>query len=183
VSVQAKAEARLLTADEMQMVDESRYPRILELARGELTTLVQRLREHRDRAQRIARQQRREMRGKADPRGAQPARDNAGTTEKAQVLAQALKRINREIARFDEPEAGVPEQGEPEGAAPTQAELSRKAAEMRRASRITAHPSAGRTAYGGMRAKSSKAPTVRTDPREIGRVSQAIKVAQAKRDT
>ncbi len=173
MSVQAKAEARLLTADEAQWVDDSRYPRILELTRSELTSLAQRLREQRDRAQGIARQQRREMRGKADARGAKPARDNLGTAAKAQVLAQALKRINSEIARLDEPET----------AAPTQAELSRKAAEMRQASRISAHPSAGRTASGGMRAKSSNAPTVRTDPREIGRVSQAIKVAQSKRDT
>jgi hypothetical protein len=173
VSVQSKAEARLLTADEAPLVDDTRYPRILQLTRAELITLAQRLREHRDRAQSIARRQRREIRGKADPRGAQAARDNLGTAAKAQVLGQALKRINRELTRLDEPEA----------AAPTQAELSRKAAEMRQASRISAHPSAGRTASGGMRAKSSNAPTVRTDPREIGRVSQAIKVAQAKRDT
>jgi hypothetical protein len=34
-----------------------------------------------------------------------------------------------------------------------------------------------------MQAKPSDRPTVQMDPREIGRVSQAIKVAQAKRDS
>ena len=44
------------------------------------------------------------------------------------------------------------------------------------------HPGPGRTASDGMKAKVSKQRTVRMDPREIGRVSKATKVAQAKRD-
>jgi hypothetical protein len=36
--------------------------------------------------------QAREMRGKADPRGAKPAKDNWGTVAKAQALGDALRR-------------------------------------------------------------------------------------------
>jgi hypothetical protein len=44
------------------------------------------------------------------------------------------------------------------------------------------HPAPGRTSAGGMWATESKRPSVRMDPREVGRVAKATKVAQAKRD-
>jgi hypothetical protein len=174
MSARRDREAALLTAPERADVDQTRYPEILSLSRHDLMALVKRLRDHRDRAQAIGRQQRREIRGKAAPRGATPARDNVGTVEKAQVLAQAVKRGNAELARLDAPP--------PEAHHPTQAEIARKALEMRQAMRLARHPSGGWTAGTGMHAKPSDRPTVQMDPREIGRVSQAIKVAQAKRD-
>lgn len=172
MSISAKEEARLLSAAELELVSTTRYPEILALTPADLKSTVQRLREMRDRAQAIARQQRREMRGKSDPRGARPARENAGTATKEQVLAQALKRANSELRQHEEPEV----------IAPSQAELSQKAFAMKQAARATSHPSAGRTASGGMTAKSSNRRTVETDPREVGRVSQAVKSAQASRD-
>lgn len=45
------------------------------------------------------------------------------------------------------------------------------------------HPDAGVSADGGMHAKPSSKRTVRTDPREIGRVSAFVKAAQARRAT
>ena len=171
MSVQRNNAARLLTEQELTDVNASRYPDLLLLARPDMVALLKRLREQRDRAQTISRQQRREMRGKAAARGTAPAQDNTGTIEKAQVLAQAVKRVNKEIARHDEP----PHQ-------PTSAELAQKAFEMRQAARVTHHPSAGWTSGRGMQSKPSKQPTVQMDPREVGRVSQSIKVAQAKRD-
>ena len=177
MSVPRDHEARLLSGQEGEDVAATRYPQILELAPAELRALIRRLRDHRDRAQSIARQQRREMRGKAEPRGASPARDNLGTVGKAQLLMQALKRANKELARHDEPEPASAHV-----AAPTQAELSLKAFEMKQAARAAAHPSAGATAASGMRLTPSNRPTVQMDPREIGRVSQATRVAEAKRD-
>ena len=44
------------------------------------------------------------------------------------------------------------------------------------------HPSAGRTASRGMRSVPNRGDTVQVDPREVGRVSQAVKVAQARHD-
>ena len=172
MSVQAKREARLLTAEEQAEVEASRHPAVIQLSRPELLALIRRLREHRDRAQGIARQQRREIRGKGDPRGASPARDNVGSIAKAQVLAQALKRANAELSRRDTPEE----------VAPTQSDIARKALALKQAARVARHPNAGRTASLGMTAKPSHRDTVQMDPREIGRVSQATKVAQARRD-
>jgi hypothetical protein len=60
--------------------------------------------------------------------------------------------------------------------------LSLKAFQLKQAARAAIHPSAGRTASTGMRSAPSTRPTVVMDPREIGRVSQATKVAEAKRD-
>jgi hypothetical protein len=171
MSVQQNREARLLAEHELADVAASRYPNLLELSRPDMVALLGRLREQRDRAQTIGRQQRREMRGKAEPRGVSPARDNSGTVQKLQLLAQAVKRVNKEIARHDEP-----------AHAPSSAELVRKAFEMRQAARATQHPSAGWTPGRGMKSNPSKQPTVQVDPREIGRVSQSIKAAQAKRD-
>jgi hypothetical protein len=171
LSVQRNTEAGLLTEDERADVDASRYPQVLELSRQDLAALVKRLRERRDRAQTIGRQQQREMRGKAEARGTEPSRDNLGTLQKARVLAQAVKRANKELARHDEP-AHVT----------TSPEMIRKAFEMRQASRAAQHPSAGWTSGRGMRLKPSTRPTVNMDPREIGRVSQSTKAAQAKRD-
>ena len=60
---------------------------------------MKRLRERRDRARDIARQQRREMRGKAAPSGASAAADNSGIRRKRDLLAAALKRANKETER------------------------------------------------------------------------------------
>jgi hypothetical protein len=171
MSVQQNREARLLAEHELADVSASHYPNLLALSRPEMVALLGRLREQRDRAQTISRHQRREMRGKAEARGMSPARDNFGTIQKAQALAQAVKRVNKEIARHEEP-AHVP----------TSVELVHKAFEMRQAARATRHPSAGWTPNRGMKSKPSERPTVHVDPREIGRVSQSIKAAQAKRD-
>jgi hypothetical protein len=66
--------------------------------------------------------------------------------------------------------------------APTQAELTRKAAAMKRAAAVPQHPGPSNTASKGMQPIVSRQRTTKPDPREIGRVSQAGKVAQAKRD-
>lgn len=160
-------EDRLLSVAEREMVEQTKPPGAAELSKDDLQALVKRLRQARDRARRIARQQSLEMSGKGEPRGATPARDKAGSEAKAEVLVEALQRVTLALRKLT---------------APTQAELLRKAAERKHASATTQHPGSGRTATKGMQPKASKRPTVRTDPREIGRVSQAGKVAQRKRD-
>jgi hypothetical protein len=164
-------ERRILTEAEFEAVSASHHPAIGALEREELVNLARRLREHHAKARDITRQRRREQRGKADPRGASPAPSEAGTTRKKQVFAAALKRLNRQIARLDDRARG-----------PSQGEIARRALQMKRASQARHHPGAGRTAGPGMRPTPSTADTVRTDPREIGRVSQFVKDAQARRD-
>lgn len=160
-------EDRLLNAAEREMVALTRSPDLAEMSKEDLQALGKRLRQARDRYRRIASRQQREMRGKADPHGATPARDNTGSVNKVEVLVEALKRVTQALRRLN---------------APTQAQLARKALEAKRAAPAAQHPGAERTASKGMRSKASDQPTVRVDPREVGRVSKAGKVAQARRD-
>jgi len=100
MSIPTATEKRLLTADEFDTVARSHHPAVEALEKPDLLALIRRLREFRDRSTGIARQQRREMRVKAEPRGARPAADNSGSTMKKQVFVQALKRANRQLARI-----------------------------------------------------------------------------------
>lgn len=171
MSIPTRTERRLLTADEFETVARSHRPAIESLEKPELVALIRRLRELRDRATDIARHQRREMRGKAEARGARPAADNTGTTNKKQVFVQALKRANRELVRIEDAEAR-----------PTMGEIGRRALELKRANARAPHHPGGRTARHGMRSNPSGRRTVTMDPREIGRVTVATARSQAKRD-
>lgn len=152
--------ARLLTAAEQEAVNLSLPPAIAELSRPDLQALSRRLREARDRARAIASQQRREMRGKSAPRGVTPARDDAGTVAKERVLADAVKRIMEQLRHSP---------AKPSGGPPSESR-SKKATAPRPTSK-------------GAVATPSKLPTVRSDPREAGRVSKSVMSAQAKRDS
>ncbi len=97
----AKLEARLLTAAELELVAVTRPPEIERQSVDELKAVARRLREAHDRAKAIGTRQAREMRGKAEPRGATPARDNLGTVAKSQALRDALDRVEAELRRRD----------------------------------------------------------------------------------
>src|ERR1700689_4330406 len=97
----AKLEARLLRAPELPLVGITRPPEIERQSVDELKAAARRLREAHDRAKGIGTRQAREMRGKAEPRGATPAKDNSGTVAKAQALREALDRVEAELRRRD----------------------------------------------------------------------------------
>ena len=97
----AKLEARLLTAAERALVAVTRPPEIERQSVDDLKAAARRLREAHERAKGIGTRQAREMRGKADPRGAKPAQDNLGTLAKAQALRDALERVEAELRRRD----------------------------------------------------------------------------------
>jgi hypothetical protein len=159
-------EDRLLSEVEHDMVAQTKPPVLDQLTKPALQALVKRLRSARDRARRIGRQQRLEIRGKGDPKGAVPARDNAGTEAKAQVLIEAVNRVTAALRKMN-----VTSQAKPKRKVTTKPVPS-----------TPQHPVPGKTLSEGMRAKPSRRPTVKLDPREIGRVSRAGKVAQARRD-
>ena len=163
MSLPIATEQRMLTETEFELVQQTHYPEICNLSKDELAAAARRLRDYRDKARDVARQQRREMRGKAAARGARPAGDNSGTLIKKQIFAGALRRLNREIKRVgqDERHAG-------------QSEHARRALELKRANRVRHHPSAGRTAKGGMRPIANETAPEIADPREVGRVSQIL---------
>ncbi len=162
-----QADDRLLSAAERELVEATEPAALEGQSLPALRALGARLREARDRARGIARGQQREMRGKAAPRGATPARENAGSVAKTEVLVAALARVAAAQRAL---------------AAPTQAELARKAMAAKQGAPVQPHPGGGPTAGKGVRVKASQQPTVRMDPREVGRVSQAGKQAQARRD-
>ena len=95
----AKLEARLLSGPELELVAVTRPPEIERQSVDELKAAARRLREAHDRAKDIGTRQAREMRGKAEPRGATPATDNSGTVGKAQALRDALDRVEAELSR------------------------------------------------------------------------------------
>src|ERR1700683_4408648 len=96
-----KLEARLLTAAELQLVAVTRPPEIERQSVDELKSVARRLREAPDRAKASGTRQPREMRAKAEPRGAKLAKDNLGTVAKAQALRDALDRVEAELGRRD----------------------------------------------------------------------------------
>ena len=172
MSIPISTEKRMLTATEFEIVEQTHYPAIFELPKDTLSDTVKLLRNYRNKVRDRSRQQRREMRGKSEPRGSVAARDNTGTERKGEIFASALKRVNRELSRIRKAESRK-----------VQGEYARRALEMKRRNRVRHHPSSGRSANGPMAVIENPNPTVTMDPREIGRVSQAIKVAQARRDS
>lgn len=91
-----KDEARALDAEEMKLVEKSHHPALQDISDAELSDLLKLVRERRDKAQASANRQRREMRGKSEARGARAATENAGTAQKTEVLAMAVRRLNGE---------------------------------------------------------------------------------------
>jgi len=173
MTANTKSENRLLDASELEIVSVTRSPAIEQLAMEQLKTLVHRLRQAHDRAKDISARQQREMRGRMDPRGTKRVQDNTGSMAKVQVLFEAIQRVDEELSRREENNTGTP----------SQAELSRHAFEQKLSSQAEQYPNGGRSASGGMRPKERQKPVkIGTTRREIGRVSQAGKVAQARKD-
>lgn len=170
MAMSRKDEARLLDKDEAVLVEKSHHPEIASLDDKALGETIKLIRERRDRAREIGQRQRREMRGKARPQGAKPAGDNLGTKHKMAVLAAALKRLNSEQTRRRE-----------QSARNATASGMKRAMELKAAAKAPSRPKS-KTADKGMKSVPSKRNEQITDPREVGRVSQQIKKAQAKRD-
>jgi hypothetical protein len=172
MAIRMRDEVRALSNDELELVVKTHIPLILDLSDAELGDLIKQVREKRKRARDISNRQRREMRGKAERPGAASAKDNAGTKNKAAVLAGALKRLNNEKERRER-SAAVPEQ----------VRLAQKALQLKRASGKGHSGPSYRTASKGMRNVENQKPERLLHPMEIGRVSQFVKDAQAKRDS
>lgn len=172
-SVTIGREWRLLSQDEFDTVSESHFENLAELERKQAVELLKRLkglhRKYRD----LAHQQRREARGKAAPKGTRAATDNTNTKLKAQVFKKAEQRVKRHIQRID---AHAARQRQRES-------MERALAGKRAAQARNRHPGS-RTAGEGFvpAAENARAPRFLHVDREKGRVSQAVKRAQARRD-
>ncbi|HET6379290.1 MAG TPA: hypothetical protein VFG05_13430 [Methylocella sp.] len=172
MSRSVKQERRLLSADELTLVEKTHYPALGDLPDPELNELRKLVRERRDRAQDIAARQRREMRGKASPQGARPAMGDCGTRKKHAVLAAALRRVNKETSRREAQAARL-----------ELISMARKALALRlEAGLEPAHPQPGRRAKEGFVPKNAPAYRLR-NPAKLGAISQHNKNMQANRDS
>jgi hypothetical protein len=171
MGVEFAAERRLLSEEEFAPVVTSHYPELAALSHEDLVGLARWLRGQHARARDIIRGRRRVHRGKADARGtaAETASDR-GLTEKKQVFARGLKRVNARLAVLR-----AEAKREAASAALREALARRKAAAPH-------HPSAGATPAAGASARpNAKRRGIITGGR-VGSVSQAGRNAQAARD-
>jgi hypothetical protein len=169
-----KEEARALDNEERDLVEKSHHPALQDLSDQDLSQLVKLTRERRDKAKTQANQRRREMRGKAAPKGATPSKSDEGSKAKLAVLAMAVRRLNSEVERRRRMRASV-----------AHVESARRALAMKEANAGNGAGAAAfnsRQAHDGMRNIASRKPQKLIDPMERGRQRKASAVAQAKRD-
>lgn len=169
MAVNRKQQERALDKGELEMVEKSRHPELQQLDDKELSSLLKLLRERRDRAQTETQRRRREMRGKAEPKGASASKSAEGNTAKLEVLSTAVRRLNAERSRRER--------------MASQVELSRAALKLKQdAGSGHAAPANTRHAHQGMRKIASQRREDLVRPMELGRLRKAGSVAQAKRD-
>lgn len=167
-----KTEQRLLTADEMEFVEKARHPVLGSLSHGDLHALIQHLRERRDRAQTIANNQRRALRGKGGRGEVTFEKADSGNRQKASVLTDALTRARRELTRR-------------QAAAAREALIfnARLAFDLKAAAHAPNHPDAGLHPNEGMKPKAKKRiQRIGSRSGEAGRVTKFVATAQARKD-
>jgi hypothetical protein len=171
MSIPGKFERSILSHDEYEIVLPSHHPGIYDRGVEDLKKLRHRLRDMRDRERTLAREKRREARGKAGPRGGSFPGTAEHALQRKQVFAAALKRVNKEISRMQKLEARE-----------ANIAAAHRALAMRRATQFPPHPSSGDRASEGMRPLPSQRRRTRVPPAKIGTVSQATKNRQAADD-
>lgn len=172
MSVPCKFERSLVSHEEYETIRLTHHPAIYDIKAVELETMRPRLRKMRDRERTLSRQRRREARGKSDARGASFPRTAEHASQRKQVFAAALKRVNNELRRLHVLAART-----------AHVEAARKALALHRAANFTTYPAAGATPNEGMVPKANPRRRKIITGAKIGRVSQSMKVAQAVRDT
>jgi hypothetical protein len=171
MSVPCKFERSLLNHDEYETIGLTHHPAIYDVEPAELEAIRSRLRKMRAKEQTLSRQKRREARGKRGARGASFPGTAERPSQRKQVFAAALRRINKELERLYNLAART-----------AHVEAARQALALRRANFIP-YPSAGAAASEGMAPHPSRRRKTIIEGAKIGRISQATKIAQAVRDT
>ena len=171
MSVPCKFERSILSHDEYETIRFTHHPTIYEVEPAELEAIRSRLRKMRDKEQTLSRQKRREARGKSGGRGASFPGTAERPSQRKQVFAAALKRVNKELRRLHNLAART-----------AHVEAARQALALHRAANFIPYPSAGPTASEDMVPRLSPRRKTIIEGAKIGRVSQATKVAQAVRD-
>ncbi|MET0170058.1 MAG: hypothetical protein ABW191_06740 [Aliihoeflea sp.] len=169
MSISRRDEDRALSKDEREIVAKTHHPALQELEDKELSATIKLLRERRDKASGEVQRRKREMRGKAAPKGNEAATSATGNKLKLEVLATAMRRLNAERTRREE--------------LGSQVALAQQALELKKASDEKDAPKNTRHAHKGMRKAASERRKNLVRPMETGRQRKAGAVAQAKRDS
>jgi hypothetical protein len=172
MAMSCKLERSLVNHEEQGVILNSHHPEIYAADLAGLKTLQRQLRQMRDKERSLARQKQREQRGKAEPRGASFPGTVEQPLKRKQIFASALKRVNREIQRTHRVEARA-----------ANIEAARRALELRRTASFRNYPASGDTPNPGMTSRPSRRRMTKVSGKRIGSVSQATKVAQARRDS
>ena len=171
MSAPCKFELSILDHDERVLIKTSHHPAIGDADRAALEDLKSSLRKLRDKERTLAFGRRRISKGKAEPRGQNVSGTAEHSLHRKQVFAAALKRVNKEISRLQKFEAKK-ELGE----------AARRALALRRAQQFS-RPANAPTPHEGMTVIASRRRNIKLPRSTIGRVSQANKRAQARRDS
>ena len=163
-------ERRLLAADEYEPIARSHYPSLANLPREELLDLVRWLRDQRGKFKGQVRRRVRSRKADAKNEADKPDSER-GLAAKKQVFARALKRANGHLDRVLAADKRAAMH------AGMRAALERK----RRAPRH--HPSSGRRARGGAQPIEKPKGADIVQASTVGSISQAGRVAQARRDS
>src|SRR5215475_6493793 len=132
MSVPCKFERSLLSHEEYETIKLTHHPAIYDIEAGELEAMRLRLRKMRDKEQTLSRQKRREARGKSGGRGASFPGTAERPSQRKQVFAAALKRVNKEFERLHNLAART-----------AHVEAARRALALHRAANFVAYPAAG----------------------------------------
>ena len=165
-----KFEISILRHEEQEIVRDTHHPAVGEMPRDRLESLRVRLRDLHDKERTFARQRQREAKGKAEPRGGSFPGTAEHAIQRKQVFVAAIKRINKELKRLRKFEARK-ELGE----------AARRALALRRAQQFY-RPQNDPSLHEGMRSIPNRRRNIKLPPSKVGRVSQANKRAQARRD-
>jgi uncharacterized protein YukE len=171
MSLAVKAEARFMKHDELELLAQSHNPNLIEAEAEDLTATRVRIRDLLAKERGLVRSMRRSIRGKADERGGSFPGHVDKPARRKQVLAAALKRLNKELARRQAMEA----RNEMKDAA-------RRALALKAEAGSDGRPAPGRTARKGMRSVANEKRQTIVHPAKVGSISQHTKNRQAARD-
>ncbi len=169
--IACKFERSLLDFDEYKLIRETHHPHIYAVSDEDLKRAQESLRQIRSKEQTLARQKRREVRGKAEPRGASFPGTAERPHQRKTVVTSAIKRVQKELKRRRAVEARA-----------ANLEAARKALAMNRAAKFAHHPSGEVSPGEDFRPLPSRRPRFEVPRSRIGSISQHTKTSQAIRD-
>lgn len=164
-------ERSVLSGDQLELVDKTHHPAIYDVGAKALRNLQKQIRAEKGKVRTLVRQRQRELRGKSDARGGSFPGNTEQPLKRKQALSAALKRVNRELVRQRELEARS-----------SNVDAARRALAARRSANFVNPASADRTAGNGMQPIPSTRRRSIIPGSQVGSVSQATKVAQARKD-